>query len=259
MHHKAKDIENILFASYGNDSLALIEWAHENKLKNVCVCYSDTGWAADWWPDRVRKGEAWAKSLEFEVKTIHSEGMKELVRRKKMFPQGGGGKFQFCTFELKKKPALEWMNSIDPDKEITCYVGIRREESRNRAAFPEWTEESEGHGGRSLCAPLVRHTAKMRDELIAKTPFEPLPHRSKECWPCVNCNKGELKFLEESRLAEIEQFEQEMGINTKGNARVLFSPRRHNGAIGIRAVVEDAKKGMEDFWGLSCDSGWCGD
>ena len=137
-------------------------------------------------------------------------------------------------------------------------IGIRREESSNRATFPEWTEESPRHGGRSLHASLVMHTAAQRNELLARTPFDLLRHRSKECWPCVNARKQELRLLDSAALQRIEELEQEMGINSKGNARVMFSPARHNGAIGIRAVVEDARKNSDDIFGGICDGGWCG-
>jgi 3'-phosphoadenosine 5'-phosphosulfate sulfotransferase (PAPS reductase)/FAD synthetase len=151
------------------------------------------------------------------------------------------------------------LDDLDPDKEAPCLVGIRREESANRAQFPEHTEESPKHGGRQLWAPLVRHTAKDRDELISKTPFEPLPFRSKECYPCVNANKGELRHLDPATIARVQMLEIEMGVNSKGNDRVLFSPARHGGAIGIVAVVEDAKKNSDDlFQTVACDSGWCG-
>ena len=42
-------MEHLIFASYGNDSIALIQWAHERSLPDVHVAYTDTGWAADWW------------------------------------------------------------------------------------------------------------------------------------------------------------------------------------------------------------------
>ena len=50
---------HIIFASYGNDSVALIQWAHERRLTDVTVLYSDTGWAADWWAERVLKAGWW--------------------------------------------------------------------------------------------------------------------------------------------------------------------------------------------------------
>ena len=249
---------NIIFASYGNDSCALIQWAHERGLQDVTVAYSDTGWAADWWRERVAQGEAWAQSYGFKTTTIPSVGMHNLVRRKKAWPRGGGGKFQFCTHELKEKPANEWMETIDPDKQATCLIGIRREESANRAQFPERTHDSPKHGGRDLWAPLVRHTEAMRDELLSRTPFKPLPHRSKECWPCVNARKAELKLMDEPTLIRVRLIEDEMGVNSKGNARVMFSPARHGESVGIDAVVEDAKHGMDDLFTSACDGGWCG-
>jgi hypothetical protein len=42
-----------------------------------------------------------------------------------------------------------------------------------------------------------------------------------------------------------------------GNARVMFSPARHGGAVGIRAVVEYARHGTEMLFAAPCDSGWC--
>ena len=249
---------NIIFASYGNDSIALIQWAHEQQLPNVYAAYSYTGWSADWWIDRVIKGVQWAESLGFTPVTLASEGLPDLSRRKKAWPRGGGGKFQFCTMELKEIPARNWMDEVDPDAEAVCYIGIRREESANRANFPEYVECSERHGGRQLRAPLATYTDDMRNALLAKTPFKPLPHRSKECWPCVNARKAELKLLDEPTIQKIEALEQELGVNSKGNARVMFSPKRHNGAIGIRAVVEDAKKGTDDIFSSIRDGGWCG-
>ena len=250
-------MDRVIFASYGNDSIALIQWAHEAGLKAI-VAYSDTGWAADWWPERVDKAEAWARGLGFQTHRIASEGMENLVRRKKAWPRGGGGTFQFCTHELKQKPALGWLDEFDYEKDAVCMVGIRREESANRATFPEWTESSERHGGRSLHAPLVTYTAAMRDALIAKTPFQPLPHRSRECYPCVNANKRELKLLDPDSMERISRLEMEMGKNSRGNDRVMFSPARHGGAIGIYEVVRDALGSTEDMFAENCDGGWCG-
>lgn len=250
---------NIIFASYGNDSIALIQWAHEAGLKDVTVAYSDTGWSADYWPARVASAELWAQSLGFQTVRIPGMTMEELVEWKKAWPRGGGGKFQFCTMHLKELPALAWMAKVDPAGDAVCMVGIRREESGNRALFPEWAEESEAHGGRSLHAPLVRHLEAERNALILKSPFEVLATRSKECWPCANARKPELKQLNESAISRIETIETRMGINSKGNARVMFSPARHGGAIGIRAVVEDARKNTDDLFSPGgCDGGWCG-
>jgi len=244
-------MDYVIFASYGNDSIALIQWAHERGLKNVSVAYSDTGWAADWWPARVEKAEAWVRTLGFEPVRIASEGMEALVMRKKAWPRGGGGKYQFCTAALKEEPALVWLDGLDPEKEVICMIGIRREESDNRATFPEWVEESD--------APLVRHAEADRNVLLAKTPFAPLPHRSKECYPCVNARKKEIAALPDKKIATILTAETLAGVNSKGNPRVMFSPKRHKGATGIIAVVKWARGNTEPEPELAgCDGGWCG-
>lgn len=247
-----------IFASYGNDSIALIQFAHEQALTGVTVAYCNTGWAADHWPARVVAAEAWARSLGFETVQIGSEGMESLVARKKAWPRGGGGKFQFCTSALKIEPSIAWLDQVDPDGDVTCMNGIRREESPNRALTPEHVEESEAHGGRSLWSPLVRHTEAMRNSLIRCTPFDVLPHRSKECSPCVNAQHGDLRALTPGKIIQIRAIEAKGGVNSKGNPRVMFSPARYGGAVGIDAVIRYANDGNEALFTSGCDGGWCG-
>lgn len=252
-------MDHIIFASYGNDSVALIQWAHDSRLTDVHVAYSDTGWAAEWWQSRVDQAEAWVSSIGFTPHRIHSEGMAALVMRKKAWPRGGGGKYQFCTEALKKAPARAWMDQLDPEMAATCMTGVRREESENRRDAPEHVTSSEAHGGRELWQPLVRHTEAMRDALVSKTRMQLLPFRSKECYPCVNARKGELRTLDGEARDRVRRIEASAGINGNGNARVLFSPQRHGGAVGIDAVIEDAKHGVDDlFTSATCEGGWCG-
>lgn len=249
----------VIFASYGNDSIALIQFAHERGLTDVHVAYSDTGWAASWWPDRVAIAEDWVRSLGFTPHRISSEGMEALVMRKQAWPRGGGGKYQFCTAALKEEPARAWLALHDPDGEATCMTGVRREESENRRDAPEWVTSSEDHGGRELWQPLVRHTSAMRDQLALKSPLPLLPFRSKECSPCVNARKPELRHLGEQDKNKVRVIEIKAGTNSKGNPRVMFSPKRHNGAVGIDAVIEDAKHDIDDLFVTStCSGGWCG-
>ena len=249
----------VIFASYGNDSIALIEWARQRGLESVAVVYSDTGWAANWWADRVTSAESWVRSIGFDPHRTKSIGMAGLVAAKKAWPRGGGGKFQFCTQALKKAPALEWLAKNDPEFQATCMTGVRREESANRRDAPEHITESPSHGGRELWQPLVRHTAKMRDELLESAGFDVLPYRSKECYPCVNATRQELRHLSDDRIIIIRGMESSAGINGAGNHRVMFSPAHHHGAVGIDAVIEDCKHGHDELFSAStCDGGWCG-
>ncbi|CRM70705.1 hypothetical protein [Pseudomonas sp. 31 R 17] len=252
---------HVLFCSYGNDSIALIQWAHERGLKDVTCLYSDTGWSASWWNERVARGEALAHGYGFATARTKSEGMLELVKRKRGWP-GAGGQGQFCTAELKVIPALGWLNSNDPDKEATAMTGVRRCESRHRSDAEEHIMESERHGGRELWQPLVRHDNAMRDALLHRAGFEVLPHRSLECYPCINANIDDIRLLSEDRIKLIDMTERDLGLTKKGKPRVMFRTARRKGAVGIRAVVSWAAaprpRDQMEMFQAECDSGYCG-
>lgn len=249
---------NIISCSGGNDSVALIQWAKEKGLQDVYVCYTNTGWAMDGWQDRINSVQLLCWAYGFQFAEVQSEGMESLVKRKKGWPANG---FKFCTGELKIKPFLEWLNTIDPDKESTVIVGVRREESEKRRNWPEWVEESENHEGRSLWSPFVNLKEHERNQIIERSGIEVLPYRSKECFPCVNANRADLQMLakDEKRIVWIERIESEMG-----EKKTMFRPAKWHGAVGIREVLRVAtgSKGHADFATgdlFGCDSGFCGD
>lgn len=257
---------HVLFASYGNDSIALIQWAHERGLKGLTVVHSDTGWAADHWIERVQAGADWARSLGFTATALHSEGMIPLVTRKKGWPLPQ--KYKFCTEHLKINPAKEWLAANDPDGDSICMVGVRRCESRARATWPTWVEESDKHGGRSLWSPLALMLDDERDALVARTPFPLLPHRSQECFPCINANRNDLRRLTPERVEEIAALEARMGFTSNDKPRTMFRPYRHQGATGIREVWKWAQSKHGEYGkrqlvilgeGTGCDSGMCGE
>ena len=252
---------HVLFCSYGNDSIALIQWAHERGLKGVTCLYSDTGWSARWWPERVARGEALAHAYGYTTARTESEGMLELVKRKRGWP-GAGGQGQFCTAELKVLPALEWLDANDPGKEATAMTGVRRSESKHRSDALEHVDESERHGGRDLWQPLVRHTDEMRDALLHRAGFDVLPHRSLKCYPCINANIDDIRLLSEDRIKLIDITEKNLGFTRKGKPRVMFRTARRKGAVGIRAVVQWAAaprpRDQMEMFPTQCDSGYCG-
>lgn len=252
---------HVLFCSYGNDSIALIQWAHERGLKNVVCLYSDTGWSASWWANRVAQGETLAQGYGFTTARTESEGMLALVKRKRGWP-GAGGQGQFCTAELKVLPALEWLDANDLDKDATALTGVRRSESRHRSDAEEHIVESERHGGRELWQPLVRHTDEMRDALIQRAGFEVLKHRSLECYPCIKANIDDIRLLSEDRIRLIDITEKDLGFTKKGKPRVMFRTARRKGAVGIRAVVQWAtaprSRDQMEMFPAQCDSGYCG-
>jgi 3'-phosphoadenosine 5'-phosphosulfate sulfotransferase (PAPS reductase)/FAD synthetase len=255
--------EYIVFASYGNDSIALIQFCYELGLTGVVVIYSDTGWAADWWKDRVNGGEAFVKRIGYTPVRTVSIGMEQLIQNHKGWPRQG---IQFCTEELKIQPAKAKLAELDPDKKATCLAGVRRAESANRRSFPEFTDSSPSHDGRRLWAPLVDHTDEQRNELIASAGFDILPHRSMECFPCINSNRADLRELAKhpERIEHINSLEILMGFTSKNKPRTMFRPYRYMGATGIKEIVRWAISERGEFdpddgtGGGNCDSGYCG-
>lgn len=255
----------VIFASYGNDSVALIQWAHENNLKNVTVLYNDTGWSHESWRDRVSNMEEWVQNLGFTASRTQSIGLEKLVKDRKGWPRQG---LQFCTMWLKIYPSAEWLEEFDPDCETICLVGVRREESSNRKSFPVYQVKSEQYGDRDLWAPLAEHKESERDALLERAGVEPLPHRSMECFPCINSNRRDLKLLAEhpEKIAEIERIETDLGFTSKGKPRTMFRPYRHMGATGIREVVRWAEADHGKYKPSDneaepesgCNTGWCG-
>lgn len=251
-------------ASFGNDSVALIQLVREMDLPDVTVIYSDTGRAAKWWKPRVEAGFELCRNYGFKTAHIMSEGFEALARRKKGFPRQG---IQFCTEELKINPSKIWMTANDPNKEAVVCVGKRREESSNRARTEEFVvdhDESSPDGGRLLWHPLVAVLEPERNDLVRRAGFDPLPHRSKECYPCINSNRADLLALDADRVNEIEVLEKDMGFTKKGAPRTLFRPYRYMGATGIREIVQWAHsprgkfESLDDGTGGDCYSGQCG-
>lgn len=187
--------------------------------------------------------------------------MPALAKRKKAFPANGMG---FCTYELKIKPAMEWLDRIDPEKKAVCFTGIMRIESERRKNTPEVQKDSPNHGGRTLMCPLAKFTLEQRNQLITKAGFEILKHRSKECSPCINATLSDIQNLDNRDIIKVATLEAELGYGERsGKAKYMFRPHRMGGACGMREVKARADQGggsysplQEDMFG--CDSGFCG-
>lgn len=218
-------IRFVIFVSYGNDSIALLQWAHENDLHGVAVVFTDTGWMADGWAERVERGESWVRSMQFTPYRTKSIGFRQLAHEKSGFPTQ---QLQWCSYRLKILPGMQWLEQHDPDARAICLIGVRREESNDRANFPEYIVNSGNHGGRFMLAPFVDWKEDQRNELIRRAGFEVLPHRSREC-RCINSNRQDMRFFTEADWKAIRDLETEVG-NT------MFRPHRHMGAKGADQV-----------------------
>lgn len=261
----------IVKCSYGNDSIALLQWLHEYQQKHpgslgkVVVLYNNTGWATSWWPARVKKGEALSHSYDFLTATTFSIGMEELVHRHNAWPNSF---MKFCTEELKIAPTLAWLAVHDPEGKAELICGVRREESFKRRNWPEYEESSDKNHGRPFWSPMVLITEAERNELINRAGWEVLPHRSREC-RCVLGNSQDIKRWSEDDILDIERAEASLKVlkvlrgqgGEEDENQYMFRPSSKKGRPqGIRAVVEwakavDSKEEPNEAGG--CDSGFC--
>jgi hypothetical protein len=252
--------------SYGNDSIALIQWLHEydqkHSLGKVVVLYNDTKWAATWWAARVENAE---KNLVQRYGFIPARTTAKPWLRLLLEHNAWPDKLRrFCTEEQKIIPTQHWLAQHDPRGLAELVCGVRREESADRANWPEYVTSDATNEGRAQWSPLVFHTREQRDELIRRAGWEPLPHRSREC-RCVLANSQDIKTWSEEDIAEIEMIEKALGDYNRERDftnKFMFHPHRKKGRPhGIRAVIEWAKQvkpkdaKLEPAGG--CDSGYC--
>lgn len=231
-------IKYIVTCSGGNDSIALLQWMQENHKGEFCALYNDTGWARKDWPQRIKEVSAKCFDIGVEFNITKSIGMEAIVRKNKGWPMPASA-MQWCTMHLKEKPSTEFYEKRDPDCNLIIVTGRRRAESQNRSNLPLHQEESKKHGGRDVFNPLVNFDEIERDKYIRAFGFEPLPHQSMECYPCVCANKTDLSKmpLDDERINLIEKIEIELGFTRNKKPRVMFRPYRVGGGVGIRQAI----------------------
>jgi hypothetical protein len=256
----------VVKCSYGNDSIALLQYLHEynqnHPLGKVVVLFNDTGWAAKWWIElRVPAGERFAERCGFiPCRTARFDWDAMLVAHN-VWPDKMR---RFCTQEAKIIPTMHWLSWNDPDGLSEMVCGVRREESADRANWPEYVESDSTNEGRAQWSPLVLHTEQDRNELLARAGYKPLPHRSREC-RCVLANSTDIKTWDEDDKADIRQREKmlsDLNRERDFSNKFMFHPFRKKGRPeGIDAVVEWAKrvppKKAKLEPGGGCDSGYC--
>ena len=184
-------MKRIVAYSTGKDSTALLLWAKEQfPFEDILVVFNDTIWEHELtygYLAEMRTGVL--AGLHFE--RLPSIGMEKLVELKHRVPSA---KARFCTEELKVKPMLDFIHTINDEYEI--YDGKRAEESAARSKLKEreWSDIYDCW----VSHPLLYWTVEQVFAIAAKYGVKPNPLYLMNagrvgCFPCVLINHRELK------------------------------------------------------------------
>lgn len=184
-------MKRILGYSSGKDSTGLVLWAKEQfPAEEIIVVFNDTIWEHEIvYGYMVEMKKHFLSGLEFKI--LPSIGMEKLVQIKKRVPSP---KARFCTEELKVKPMIEFLKTINDEFEL--YDGKRRDESEARSQIQErewsdWYDCWVNH-------PLAAWTVEQVFAIAAKYDVKPNPLYLMNagrvgCFPCVLINHREAK------------------------------------------------------------------
>lgn len=242
---------NIIRSNYSNNSLALIQWAYEQQIEDLVVCYVDTGWSAHGWLDYVARCEAFVKAQGFEVVHLHARmPFADLINTKQGFPTQ---RYQWCSLHLKGISFLQWLDERDPENQATILIPKRNGEQPEHS-IAQFIASCEYHGDRKVWHPLHQHSAAARDALVEKTGFAVLPHRSLECDPCINSTVADLLRLHPLDIEKTAELEDDVDAP-------MFDPALCGGAAGIHALLARLRAGhikqLSFRYGCSAEFG-CG-
>ncbi len=223
----------IIFGNYGNETIALIQWASRHKLDNVYVVSVDTGWAAQQWEQRVSQSEQLAKQHGFIVERLKSKSnFAQLIEHQQDFPST---KHQWCAGFLKGLVFFDWLDILDPAGKAWILLPKRRAISPILANLPEFIEESEHYGERKVWHPLYDCSDEAMAKLIFCSGVSYLPHRSLECDPCVNNTRADFMRLQSNDIKKTVCLEKTL-------QKPMFAPLSYGGEPGIEQVITWVKR-----------------
>lgn len=231
----------IVTFSGGKDSLATIIWANEN-LPDYDVVFCDTGWESPKTYTHIKEVEAWIGKKFITLKSKKFEDLIDLFIHKK---RAASTKARFCTEEMKSKPMIDYVLSLEGD--VTILQGVRNEESESRRNLKMNDEyfkfyiQPYGYDKKNkpkfhtyrkqevllmlntntidVLRPIIKWTANEVFEYIFNSGIKANPLYYEGfgrvgCFPCIMCTHSEIRLIAESykeRIEEIRELERKMG------------------------------------------------
>jgi 3'-phosphoadenosine 5'-phosphosulfate sulfotransferase (PAPS reductase)/FAD synthetase len=243
---------HILIGNYGNETIALLQWAIEQTLHPCYIVSVDTHWGAQDWQARVEQAQQYASQHGLQVQRLTAkQGFAQWVTHKREFPTK---KFQWCAGLLKGLPLAVWLDEIDPGCEATVVMGKLRTSARAHRHLPSMIEESEHFGDRRVWLPLLDLAIAERDALIRRTGIPILPHRSLECDPCIHATAYDLANLAPTDVDKTAALEATVG-------QPMFAGKEiREQIICTRQQANEATVGSAESFTMGCGSPWaCGE
>lgn len=183
---------------------------------------------------------------------------------------------QFCTGELKEIPITTTVvGRMLEDGPVLQWLGIRADESRNRAKQPLWNRHD---CGSYVWRPIFSWTvedvwAMHRRHALLPNPLYAMGMGRVGCMPCINCRKDELRAIADrfpEHIDRIERWEKVVASANKRRISTFFAAMKDPTDVdrpgtysGIRQVVRWARTGrggrqfdifMQDQAGGGCTS-----
>ncbi len=206
----ARGLRRIVSVSGGKDSAATALALREAGVEAHHYVFADTGWEA---PETYEYLGTMERVLGIAIDRVGVPGgMRARIASGARFPSRVQ---RWCTRELKIEPLRDYHEriAIEHDVDTINVVGIRAEESGERAKLAEWEFSAEWDG--YVWRPIMRFTI---DDVLAihhrhGLPVNPLYKRGHSrvgCYPCINATKEEIQLVADhspDRIDEIEALE----------------------------------------------------
>jgi len=191
------------------------------------------------------------ESVRRVLEHLHPTGipMLDLCMWKGMFPSN---RRRICTVALKLEtirdkailPAIS--NALDdglPASSVVSWIGIRRDESPDRADALEW--EDEPFGAR-IYRPLVewskqRCFALLKRHNIVPNPLYKMGCSRVGCMPCINANKDEICNMAKRwprHIDKIREWEQRVGACRRLGVSTFFNADKTPGVGDARSHID---------------------
>lgn len=196
---------HVISYSGGKDSTALWLWARQQKIEPRVILFADTGWEH---PLTYEYLDDMERQLgEKIIRVRGKETFEQRVRRLRGFPSSGR---RWCTDELKIQPTRRELDRIRDESgdDVEVFVGVRREESRSRAALSEreWSDDYDCEVVRPILDWTLQQVIDAHHE--GGVPMNPLYHLGANrvgCWPCIFERKEGIRLVAETTPKVIDR------------------------------------------------------